>query len=228
MTGGLVQGSIGFGFALIAAPVLAVVRPAALPTTLILLGAPLSVVVARRERASVDFAGLGPLLGGRVVGSLAGAVVLVAVPGRFLSVLFGGLILVAVILSAVRPAVRPGRGWRFVAGVASGVMATAAAVGGPALALVYQDRAGSVVRSTLAVFFLFGLTISLAALAVAGQITGAQVALAVWLLPALALGLAASRAATRRLDGRSLRPAVLGFSAISAIVAIANGIAGDR
>jgi hypothetical protein len=224
--GGLVQGSIGFGFALIAAPVLAIVSPAALPTSLLLLGAPLSVFVALRERGFVDLRGLAPLLGGRVVGALAGAAVLVAVPARFLSAFFGSLILIAVILSALRPAIRPQRRLRFLAGVASGIMATSAAVGGPALALLYQDRPGAVLRSTLAMFFLFGLGVSLAALALAGRVTASQVTLSVWLLPALATGLAASRAATRRLDGRSLRPAVLAFSAVSAVFAIGKGVAG--
>jgi hypothetical protein len=103
-------------------------------------------------------------------------------------------------------------------------MATGAAVGGPALALVYQDRAGAVLRSTLAVFFLFGLAVSLAALALAGKITGAQVALSFRLLPALALGLATSRPVTRLIDRRSLRPAILAFSLVAASVAVVKGI----
>ena len=222
--GGVIQGSIGFGFSLVAAPVLALVHPEALPATLLLLGAPLNAFVAFRERRSVDLRGLTSILGGRVVGAVVGAGLLVVVPARFLSALFGVLILVAVVLSAVRPAFRPRQRLRFVAGVASGIMATGAAVGGPALALVYQDRPGAVLRSTLAVFFLFGLVVSLAALTVAGKITASQVALSVRLLPALGIGLAASRPATRLIDRRSLRPAVLAFSSISASVAIVKGI----
>ena len=224
--GGVVQGSIGFGFALVAAPVLALVHPQALPATLLLLGAPLNGFVAVRERQSIDLAGLPQILGGRVVGAVVGAAVLVAVPVRWLSTLFGALILVAVVLSAVRPAVRPRSRWRFLAGVASGVMSTGAAVGGPAVALVLQDRPGAVLRSTLAVFFLFGLAISLAALALAGKVTASHVTLSLRLLPALAVGLLASRPAARLIDRRSFRPAVLAFSLASAIVAIVSGIIG--
>jgi uncharacterized protein len=108
--------------------------------------------------------------------------------------------------------------------VASGIMSTGAAVGGPAVALVFQDRGGAVLRSTLAVFFLFGLVVSLTALALAGKVTASQVTLSLRLLPALAVGLVASRPATRLIDRRSLRPAVLVFSLISAILAIVNGM----
>jgi uncharacterized protein len=222
--GGVIQGSIGFGFSLVAAPVLALVHPDALPATLLLLGAPLNAFVAVRERRSIDLRGLTSILGGRVLGAVLGAGILVVVPARLLSTLFGALILVAVVLSAARPAVRPRQGLRFFAAVASGVMATGAAVGGPALALVYQDRQGAVLRSTLAVFFLFGLAVSLAALGVAGRITASQVELSVRLLPALGIGLAASRPVTRLIDRQSMRPAVLVFSFISASVAIVKGI----
>jgi uncharacterized membrane protein YfcA len=212
--------------ALVAAPVLALVHPQALPATLLLLGAPLNGFVAVRERQSIDLGGLPQVLGGRVVGAVVGAEVLVVVPAHHLSTLFGTLILVAVVLSAVRPAVRPRSRWQFLAGVASGIMSTGAAVGGPAVALVFQDRGGAALRSTLAVFFLFGLAVSLTALALAGKVTAAQVTLSLRLLPALAAGLVASRPASRLIDRRSLRPAVRAFSLVSAIFAIANGIIG--
>jgi hypothetical protein len=224
--GGIVQGSIGFGFALVSAPVLALVDPQALPATLLLLGAPLNLFVAVRERRSIDLRGVTSILSGRILGSVAGAGVLVAVPTRFLSALFGVMILVAVGLTVLRPAFHPREHLRFLAGIASGVMATAAAVGGPALALVYQNRGGAVLRSTLALFFLFGVSVSLTALALAGKVTAAHVVLSLQLLPALAIGLAASRSVTRLIDGRSLRPAVLAFSSISALFAILKGITG--
>jgi uncharacterized protein len=227
--GGVVQGSIGFGFALVAAPVLAIVSPAALPTTLLLLGAPLNAFMAVRERGSADLSGVRSILGGRVAGTVAGAALLAGVPARSLSALFGTLVLLAVALSAFRAdaaLIRAQPPLRFAAGAISGIMATSGAVGGPALALVYQDKPGAVLRSTLAVMFLVGLTVSLAALALAGKVTADQVALSLWLFPALAVGVLASPAATRRVDGRPLRPTVLVFSVASAVFAIGKGIAG--
>jgi uncharacterized membrane protein YfcA len=48
--GAVVQGSVGFGFALVVVPVLTFVRPDVLPATVLLLTLPLSVTMAVRER----------------------------------------------------------------------------------------------------------------------------------------------------------------------------------
>src|SRR3546814_15753694 len=64
---------------------------------------------------------------------------------------------------------------QLVAGVVSGVTGTAAGIGGPPLALLYQHRPGSTIRSTLAAAFLVGTALSLATLAVAGEFGPSQV-----------------------------------------------------
>jgi len=54
----------------------------------------------------------------------------------YLSVLFGSLVLVAVLASSFSPKVALHNRTRVVGGVASGVMGTAAGIGGPPLALL--------------------------------------------------------------------------------------------
>lgn len=221
-----IQGALGFGYALVAAPVMALVAPAALPTSLIFLALPLTAFMATRERHAVDRRGLAWILAGRLLGTAVGVAVLVAVPPGSLSILFGSMIVLAVVLSALGPGLEARPGTQFVGGVASGVMGTAAAIGGPALAVVYQRRSGPELRSTLALSFVVGLLLSLAALAVAGEVHGWQALLALWLLPAMVVGLAVSRALAARLEGRWLRPAVLAFAAVAGVAAIVDGSLG--
>src|SRR3546814_12225619 len=66
---------------------------------------------------------------------------------------------------------------QLVAGVVSGVTGTAAGIGGPPLALLYQHRPGSTIRSTLAAAFLVATALSLATLAVAGEVGSSRVLL---------------------------------------------------
>lgn len=61
------------------------------------------------------------------------------------------------------------------AGGVSGVTGTAAAIGGPFMAMVLQHEAPTRLRSTLAVFFTAGSILGLAALAVGGELTWDQV-----------------------------------------------------
>ncbi|HLB61417.1 MAG TPA: sulfite exporter TauE/SafE family protein [Actinomycetota bacterium] len=224
--GGTIQGAIGFGFALICVPVLALVLPEAVPFTVLFLALPLTVWMALRERAHIDVRGFLSILAGRVLGTAAGVWILVAVSSGAVSVLLGSLIVVAVLVSALGLDVEPTRGMTFGAGIVSGVMGTASAIGGPALVVVYQRRPGPELRSTLALSFTVGLLMSIGALLAAGEIRAWHAVLALELLPALGLGLWLSRSIARFLDARWLRPAVLAFALLAGVVIAVRGVLG--
>ena len=225
--GGVIQGSIGFGFALLAVPVLAFVRPEAVPATVLLVAFPMTVAMALRERAHIDLRGFASITAGRVFGTLAGLWVLVSVPSDSLSVLLGSVIFLAAVASSIGLDVSPTRAKTFGAGVVSGIMGTTSAIGGPALAVVYQRRPGPELRSTLATSFVVGLATSVSALLAAGKVHGWHLVLAVELLPALLLGLWASGRVARFLDARWLRPAVLVFAAVAGVTIAIRGLAGS-
>lgn len=222
--GAVVQGAIGFGFALVVVPVLTFVRPEVLPAAVLLLILPLSVTMAVRERRAVEVVGLVYLLAGRLVGTFVGVGLLLLAPEEYLSVLFGGFVLVAVLTSSFAPEVNLSNQTRVAGGVASGIMGTAAGIGGPPLALIFQSRSGPEIRATLAVAFVFGTTLSLLALALAGRLGSEHLLLALELLPVLLLGLWAANAMARFLTGRWLRPAILLFAASSGLAAVLLGL----
>lgn len=225
--GAVVQGSVGFGLALVVVPVLTLVRPEALPATILLVIMPMAILMAVRERRAFDDArGLIYLLSGRLVGTLGGVGLLALVPDQYLSVLFGGLVAVAALASAASPKVPLRGSTRAAGGFASGVMGTAAGIGGPPLALVYQSRSGPEVRSTLAVVFSVGTAISLVALALFGRVGLDHLLLSLKLLPALLLGLWAARFLTGLLAKGWLRPAILLFAAASGLLAVLLGAIG--
>lgn len=222
--GALVQGSIGFGAALVAVPAIALAAPEALPATVIIWVVPLAVAMVIRERRGVDWSGVRWIVLGRLPGTAIGAWVVAVVASKTLSVLAGGVVLLAVVTSLLSAAVPLTRATKTAAGFASGLMGTSTSIGGPPLALLYQHEDGAVVRSTLAASFTVGTLLSLASLSVAGAIESWQVLLALALQPGLMVGLALSRPVSRYLDDRWLRPTVLGFAAVAATLAIARGV----
>lgn len=128
-------------------------------------------------------------------------------------------------MSAVSPDVPLRNPTRVAGGVASGVMGTAAGIGGPALALVYQTRSGPEVRSTLAVAFFVGTAISLLALSFSGDADLSHLVLAFELLPALLLGLWTAGHVTSLLSRNWLRSTILLFAALSGITAVLLALA---
>lgn len=224
VVGAFVQGSVGFGLNLVISPVLAVIAPGAVPGGIVLLSLPLTVTMAAREHRHVDRRGVTWIMVGRLPGAILGAAVVVVVAADLLSVVVGATILVAVALSVVHPHVRVTRASAAGAGVASGVMGTAAAIDGPPLALLYQHHRNEAIRATLAVCFILGTVMSATVLAIAGQITVDQLVFTLELLPALLFGFLLSHWGARRLHGRSLRPFVLGFAGVAGTVAIVHGL----
>ena len=221
--GAVIQGSIGFGYALLAVPAMVLLLPWAVPVTPLFLALPMTLLMSAREWRSIDLRGFALITAGRLLGTVAGVVLLVLAPKGYLSMLTGLLILTAALGSFLKPTFEVNKRTRLAGGVASGVVGTVAALGGTPLALVYQDRSGAELRSTLAISFVVGIAMSLVGLGLAGQVEGRHVLLALQLLPCMLVGLWVSRWVVERLDERWLRPAVLAFAAAAGLVIILLG-----
>ena len=224
--GAVIQGSIGFGYAFVAVPAMALLYTEAVPVTPLLLALPMTVLMSAREWRYIDLSGFFLITGARVVGTAIGVGLLVFIPANYLSVLVGLLIVMAALMSFLSPTFEVNNKTRLAGGIASGVTSTTAAIGGAPLALIYQDRSGAELRSTLAISFVAGIVISLVGLALAGKIEGWHLVLALELLPGLLLGLWASRWVVEALDERWLRPAVLTFAAAAGLLVILLGSQG--
>lgn len=216
--GAVIQGSIGFGYAFVAVPTMALLYPEALPATPLLLALPLTALMSAREWRSIDVTGFFLITGARAVGTAAGVALVVLIPASFLSVLVGLLITAVALLSFLNPNFEVSNKTRLAGGIASGITSTTAAIGGPPLALIYQDRSGAELRSTLSVSFVVGIAMSLVGLGLAGRVQGWHLLLALQLLPGLLVGLWASRWVIKYLDERWLRPAVLTFAALAGVM----------
>lgn len=221
-----VHGALGFGLGTIGAPVLALVDERLVPGPLLCVGLVLTGLVALRERGALDVRGVRWALAGRVPGTLAGAAAVAALPQRWLIVLFATLVLTGVLLSVAGLHVRPTATASFGAGAASGFMGTVTSVGAPAMALLYQREEGARLRSTLAVFFVFGAALSLAALGLTGGVGAGDLALGLSLVPPTLAGLAASGLAARWLDRGRTRPAVLWFAGLTTAALLLRELAG--
>lgn len=224
VAGGVVQGAIGFGLSLIAVPVIGIIDPGALPATMLILAIPFTAAMAMRERENIDVRGFWLIAVGRIPGTLAALWLLSAITERELSIVIGAAVIVAVGTSVIAPEVPLGTTTRLVAGAISGLMGTAASIGGPPLAIAYQRRPGPELRSTLAISFVFGSSLSLGALWLAGHVDLDHLVLAAWLFPGLALGLLLATKLHRFLDKGWLRPTVLVFAGISGAIAILRSL----
>ncbi|MHA1563762.1 MAG: sulfite exporter TauE/SafE family protein [Alphaproteobacteria bacterium] len=219
-----VQGSTGLGFSMVAAPVLAILNPIFVPGPMLVLALFVSAMVALREWRSIDRKGIAYALAGRIPASFLAGFTVAAIPAAAFSGLFGGFVLLAVLLSWA--------GWRLVptprnfvmVGMVSGYMGTITSIGAPPMALIYQHSSGAKVRSSLGAYFVFGAAWSLIALAMFGVVGWSDFLLSVNLLPPLILGFVASNWVVTHINKSHVRRIVLIFCALSSGVLVAMAV----
>jgi uncharacterized membrane protein YfcA len=177
MIASAVQGSVGFGAALLAAPVLLLIHPAFAPGPILVSNLVLTLLVVRREWSFVDFGSLRFLASGRLIGTILAGAVLANVSQVIFDLLFAALVLIAVALSLPRGGFERSARNLTVAGVASGLMGTLSSIGGPPVALVYQGVDPPRFRATLGVLLILGASMSIAATWVVGRFGDTEAAL---------------------------------------------------
>src|SRR5918992_674432 len=216
----MLQGAVGFGLGMVAIPFLIYLDIRFVPGPLLMAALTLHMLVLRRDRSGADKSGLAMLLSGRVLGTIPAAILLASLPLDSMKILLASVVLAGAVMGVLHPGGRPTAPVLFAAGTASGFMATAAGLGGPPVALVYQRETGVRLRGTLAAYFIVGTVLSLLALAWAGRFGREEIRLSAFLIPGTMIGYLMSRRAAAYLDSGRTRAAVLTVSALSAVSVI--------
>ncbi len=180
------QCSIGFGFALVVTPAMAVLRPELVPAAIVVGTLP------------------GVALGVSAVAVMSTTLLQVAVA---VTVLAG----VAASLAPV-PRLALGSGVLVSSGVVSGFFGATVAVSGPPIALALQDEEPSRLRGTLAATLLLGGLLTLVSLVAVGEFGSEDAGAAAVLLVPVAAGYVVSSYLVPRLGQTLLRRGVLAIS----------------
>jgi uncharacterized membrane protein YfcA len=224
VVGAAVQGLVGLGLALVAAPVTVLLEPRLMPDLLLWLAMLLPVVTLVREHHDIDWPALGWSVSARIPGTAVGVYLVSIFTDRTMGIAIGVMVLVSVLLTARAVVVPVNRATLSSAGFVSGITGTATAIGGPPIALLLQHRSPRQLRSTLGVYFLVGAALSLLGLGLAGDLEPATALLAALLTPCLVVGFALARLLDRLLPRRHVRTGVLVVCAGSSLVLLVRSL----
>ena len=224
-----VQVVSGFGFALVAAPVLvAVTDPVTSVSILAVLGTAISasMLATSREPPQILWRESGGLLAWALPGLVAGALVIDRLPDDAVRAAVGVLVLAALAQRRRAPAARRGGGavGRAAAGLTSGAMTTSTALNGPPLVLYLTARGTPprATRDTLALLFLVMGTAAIGALAAAGNLQMPTEATA---LPVAALaGVLAGHRLFDRMNDAGREHAVTAMLVLAALIALGAAV----
>lgn len=223
LVGGVLQGVTGYGYAVLVLPLLAAFNATSAPQVLALAGAPFVCTMALMELGALDLVATSLIALGRIGGTIVGLWLLKQLDRHQILALFAAVIVIAAVLMRVRRSTIPHRPQvRLAAGLASGIMGTAAGVGGPALAVLYAGHEGAASRATVSAVYGLGTVLSIVGFAGAGRIHASDLATAAILSAALMSGLWVSRRGIHYVDARAMRRAVQAVMWLSASALLAE------
>lgn len=222
----MAQAVSGFGFALVAVPLLALTTDARTAVVVAgLAGLVMNLVLAARERVHVRWRTAWLLLLTAAVGLPLGLVVLRLAPERLLAALIGVSVLgcTALVWRDVRLP-DPGPVAVGAIGVLVGTLSTATGTNGPPLVAAFQAMGYEprVFRATLAAVFAGTGVASVAGFLAAGLVTPRVAGLGLAGLPAVGLGWLLGNWLFARIPGARFRTFVLASLVVSSAVTIAH------
>ena len=220
--GSYVQSSIGFGLAIIAAPVLFFIDPLYVPAPITISAFTLSLANAVKHWHSISFEDLKFAIIGRIPGTVAGGLLLFWIGQEQLALWLGISVIVAVLLSLSNVVLKPTPSALLSAGFLSGFMGTSTSIGGPPMALLYQHEENDFIRANMAAFFCVSCLMSLIMLATIGQFGMEHVLISLPLMPATLLGYWVAMKTLHRISHQNLRYFSLLICAIAGSVAITS------
>ncbi len=219
------QGTLGFGLAVVSVPVLSLLDGDLAPVPQLLISLPLAIAMVSREWHHVDLHGVSWILAGRIPGAVIGIVLLKTLSDSAVELLIGGIVLSAVVVIGSGVTVPHTRATRFAAGTVSGATGLVASIGGPPLALLYRDAAGGTLRSSLNAVFVIGILVTVGVRTAADEISSNDVKIALVLLPAVFIGFFLSHNLKERVEGALLRKLILAVSAFAAVGVVVKALA---
>ena len=213
----------GFGFALIATPLVAVLAgPREAVVGLTMVGLVLVAQVAIRGRGHVDGSIVLLMSAAAIVGMPLGLLVLTRADDRVLTVAIAVAVIVFSVLLWRGLRLPVGRGTDATAGFTAGVLSTSTGTNGPpiVIALSAKQLEPAVFRATISAIFLVQGAAALVAFAIGGQVTRDAVAVALAGLPGVVVGSIVGERGFQRLDAPTFRRVVLGMLFLSGVVAL--------
>jgi len=224
LAGACLQGVAGYGIGTLAAPLLFLISPQLVPAPLVLNAVVLTVFMLLRNRGALQIREVRFAIAGGVAGMVLAGITLMLISPTGFELVFGVLILIGVLLSAggLRPALNARNS--VLAGAASTYMGTITAVGGPPIALIYQNEKGPLVRANMSAFFLVASFFSIAALVASGYLGHRELQLFAVTFPGVLIGFWLSGKLVNRMPFDGLRPVILGIAAIAGVAALVRGL----
>jgi uncharacterized membrane protein YfcA len=227
LIGSWVQTALGFGLAVVAAPILVILNPEWVPIIITALALLLSIFNSIDQRHALEIRQLALPFITRLPGTACGAWLLLQLDTKALQIMVAACVLLAVIITAKGKQFSYSAKKLGLAAFISGITGTTTSIGGPPMALVMQHGTPNTVRANLSFYFVYSCIVSLLAYAYLGLITITHIYTTLSFLPVCILGYVTGIKSRPYVDAGRFRPLLLILCSISATIALLGTLLSD-
>jgi hypothetical protein len=220
----------GFGYALAAAPLLALaINPKDVVMLVLFTGLLVKTVMAWHTRHEGRFSDIILMFIASIAGALPGAFVMSYISNDSLKILIGIVLVVVTVLMYRRVTVRieNHRIAQAIVGLNSGFLASTTSLNGPPIVLYYmnEEKEKETIRANLARYFVLGNSASLVLSYFLGTLNVSNLATNVVVsIPALLIGFWIGEKVFAKVDGQMFRKVALGVISVSGMVSLGSGL----
>jgi uncharacterized membrane protein YfcA len=218
-----VQTALGFGMAVIAAPIIILFKPEWVPVILTIVALFLSIQNSWNQRSGIRWREISPAMITRLPGTILGAWILSILPIQLLQISVAFMVFVAIFATAFAKPFEASVKNLSIAGFVSGVAGTTTSIGGPPMALVMQHGESHTTRANLSIYFVYSCMTSLVSYQLMGLMTKELWLTGLSFVPIGFLGYFVGVQARRWVDQR-FRSMLLVLCSISALIALYGAV----
>lgn len=166
-----IQTALGFGMAVVAAPIIVLFKPEWVPIILTIVALILSLQNSWNQRTGIEWRHISPAMISRIPGTIIGAGILSILPVQLLQIAVAGMVFVAIFVTAIAKPFPSTAKNLSIAGFLSGIAGTTTSIGGPPMALVMQHGDSHNTRANLSIYFAYSCVTSLISYQIIGLMT---------------------------------------------------------
>ena len=219
-----VQTALGFGMAVIAAPIIVLFKPEWVPVVLTMNALVLCLLNTWNQRQHLETQHLSVSFLTRIPGSILGAWLLMHLDTTWLQFSVAACVLLAVVTSYLGKQFPYTPKRLAVASFFSGITGTTTSIGGPPMALVMQHGKSPTIRANLSLYFSYSCIVSLIAYGYMGLLTISILITCISFIPVCLLGFLGGIRARAYVDGGRFRPLLLILCGISGSIALVGAL----
>lgn len=210
--------------AVVAAPIIVIIRPEWVPVTLTISALFLSILNSWNQRPYIQVRRMMVPFLTRLPGAAFGLWLLLQMTALALQLTVALVVLLAVLfsLSGKQFDYTPGR--LGMAAFVSGIMGTTTSVGGPPMALVMQYGEPRVIRANLSLYFSYSCTVSLLGYYFSGLLNQQLVVESLSFIPFCLIGYFTGIKSQAYVDAGRFRPILLGLCATTGTFAMVSAL----